>query len=193
MSNWSGLEEKTPTSPVDLYRANIQKLEDIFVYRLDLESTFKGGLETVELAYRIARSHMDVVNNNGQPKVLSHEFNTINKTVDIFIDFYISNNELALIFKDLSYNLSILLNNWNENIAKNPELRRKLRTLDRFARDCKTVEDSTYILRTLLHKLKRYAETEPMTINLSKHYLDSLQDAKNSECKEESKSECQEK
>lgn len=181
---WSGMNESTATSPIDMYKENTKKIDEIFGYRRDLEKTFRGNLENIELAYRMARTHIDTMNSGGQPKVTQHEFDTILKTIDIFTEFYIYSNELSPIYRDLVYHLSVLLNNWNENISKNQEIKRKLTVLDRFTRDAKTMEDTIFILRNLLARLKKYSETEPMAINLSKHYLDALQDVKNSECKE---------
>ena len=91
------------------------------------------------------------------------------------------NKPLAPIYKDLVFLLIPLYSNWNNNCIKSKDIGSKLSFLERMFRNSLTMEELFFVMRKLLHEVKKILEYSPPAFKLSRAYLGVIEEELNAE------------
>lgn len=78
-------------------------------------------------------------------------------------------------FNNFVRNLIRLVFNWNKELG-NEDIKEKLNQIDRLVEEEPTEREKISILRKLLKKLEKYERYQPESLELSRHYLKSLEE-----------------
>lgn len=78
-------------------------------------------------------------------------------------------------FDSFIRDFSLLVHNWNKELG-NEDIEKKLQKLERLVENELTETEKISLFRKLLKKLKQYEEYQPESLELSRHYLRSLEE-----------------
>jgi len=99
------------------------------------------------------------------------------ETINLLINLAIQKT-ITPIFRDLTNEFIVLTIFWNEKIAQNSEIQRKIYSLRNFIDYHLSVIETIQELKSLLEKMKELQSFNPPAFDLSKHYLSYLQKEK---------------
>mgnify|MGYP001201348227 CR=1 FL=1 len=95
--------------------------------------------------------------------------NSLNILHDIFIDFSVSQEFLGLMM-----NFSLLAFNWSNELAKNDEIIKMAKIVDRFAQYHMTSVEMLDLTKKMLSQMRDMSNYAFPGVELSKHYLQSI-------------------
>jgi len=157
----------------NIYKPNIKKLKEIL-------SNFQiyGILEQQNLNLLKKTVGIIEIKLKRKEKTTEEEISQIKKALNFLLQTAIE-KPITPILKDLIDEFIIFIANWNENLGKEIEIRQKIYTLRRFVDYHLSVIDAIQILKTLAKKTEEIQRFSPPAFELSRHYLNSLQELGN--------------
>lgn len=95
-----------------------------------------------------------------------------------FLEKYTIERELDDFKIDFINKFNLLMFNWNTNTTNNSDIELASKTLKMLVDQHYTLTLAIRTMKILLNHLRKYSEAAPLSINLSKHYLNILREEK---------------
>ena len=127
----------------------------------------------------IIEETVDLIEKQMKRKKLStkEENEKVIRTITLLTNFAIQRT-ITPIFRDLTNEFIILIAIWNEKIAQNIEIQKRIYSLRNFIDYHLSVVETIKELKSLLEKMKELQSFNPPAFDLSRHYLSYLQKEK---------------
>jgi len=152
-----------------------EKIEGILKFDEELRKSFSlDGVRKMRKAFTALCTQVEALIAGSVPAVLTgEEKSVIGEVVNMFMAVAIE-KPITPIFRDLTDSLLLLVHNWNQAVAKDPELDRKIRLVNGVASAQMTLVETIEVIQKLLEKVRRTYQYEPPSFNLSRAYLENL-------------------
>lgn len=164
----NSLEE---TKNVLLEKLNNEKLKNLYTgNRLDILKTSLNKLI----------DDLELIDNEEEVNV---EPSTINEVLRIlhFLEKYTIERELDEFLIETINSINLLIYNWNSNTTNNKDIELASKTLRMLVEQHYTLTSAIQTMKILLEKLNKYSNIAPLSVNLSKHYLNILHERNNND------------
>lgn len=163
---------------VEQYQINIERLGKLLNYRNDLERSYgQRGRNRITQAFEIIHAQMDQLVREVQVTPSRQEIELIQDATDMMLRAAV-NGPITGFVRNLSMEMGVLIHNWSRQTVKLQTIESKIQAMDRIVRLELTCEDAIMVLRTLIERAQGTLRYQPASIELSKHYLKSLEDDK---------------
>ncbi|RKY33165.1 MAG: hypothetical protein DRP74_00500 [Candidatus Omnitrophota bacterium] len=160
---------------VELYRKNVGKLEKILTYKQDLLKLFgQNNLQQIKSSVCTMKNDIDDVL-DGKSINAEDKETLVRRILNLLINIVIT-HPIVPILKDLSIEFSLLAFNWNQMTIKSHEVKVLSLTLRRLIDTHWTMMDAIIVMKKLLREFKNFKHFYPPAFELSKSYLQSLQE-----------------
>jgi len=153
-------------------KSNIKKIKNILNHQQIYTIMDKKDLSIIE-------ETVDLIEKQMKRKKLStkEENEKVIRTITLLTNFAIQRT-ITPIFRDLTNEFIILIAIWNEKIAQNIEIQKRIYSLRNFIDYHLSVVETIKELKSLLEKMKELQSFNPPAFDLSRHYLSYLQKEK---------------
>lgn len=172
----------------------LQPLEQMLKYNNEMRVIFSDpARQAVISVFEMMKDNLKIAVVGTVVKAGQKEVEAVVQVTAVIIDVLVE-RPITEFFKNMVVPYLDLVNNWNQQIAKNDGITNSIRYSKRILEDNMTISDSIGVMRNLLAKLRREQQYRPPAYELSKHYLKELQDKilqnrlKNEEKKKETSS-----
>lgn len=160
--------------PEDLCKRNLQRINEILKYQSDIVRVYGNkGHNIITQSFVQMSKDMDKLIANKEVPINKAGVNLVINGLDLMIDTVIF-NQISKIVEDLSIEYSKLVFNWNTQVAKNEMVHKKSQMLNRIVTCKKTLDDTIWIVKRLLDRIKYENTRRPVAYEMSKHYLETL-------------------
>lgn len=151
------------------------KIEGILQYEDELRKSFSmDGARKIKKAFTVLCAQVETLIAGGVPAPLtSEERSSISEVVNLFMAVAID-RPVTPMFRDLTGSLLLLAHNWNQAVAKDADLDRKIKMINGVATAQMTLAETIEVIQKLLEKVKKTYQYEPPSFNLSRAYLENL-------------------
>lgn len=139
-----------------------------------------GSIDALENAFRIMKASFEAAKTEPPKKASPAEVESISRAIYMLADIFIT-GEITKDFISFCSSYALLVYNWNNNMATNPNIGLGVRILNRLIGDRLSMDDAISVMKLLVRKLKSLAEYQPPAFSLSRHYEEVLQDIISSE------------
>lgn len=148
---------------------NIDNLLNI----LNIRNILGGKIDIIKNAKNIIFNDINLAQEDKQPEITDQNVKVVTESLNIlyniFIDSPVSNE-----FLKLMQEFSLLAFNWSNELAKQQEIIRLAKTVDRFANYHMTSIEMLDLTKKMLSRMRSMSNYSIPGVELSKHYLESI-------------------
>lgn len=158
-----------------VYNPNVDKLKKVLTHPQIYTVLNKQSLSQVNQMIESMERDIKLNKKGEKPEINEEKIRSIGGMLNSLLKIAME-KPITPIFKDLSNELIVLTAYWNENIGQNMKIRDLSYTLRRFIDYHLSMIDLIQLSKSLLSKMEQIQNFSPPSFELSRHYLQSLQD-----------------
>ncbi|GAI60825.1 unnamed protein product [marine sediment metagenome] len=159
------------------YQETVSKIKGILKYEADLKKVFGPRLGKVNGVFELMLRQMDDLAEDKAVEASGEEKSRVKEVVNLFLSIAV-NRPIVPIFRDLSRFYLLLVFNWNKELGKRPDIELSVSAAQRIVEGQMTMIDTINLLKTVSERLQKLIGYEPPAFELSRHYLQSLEEKK---------------
>ncbi|MBA7575291.1 hypothetical protein ES708_17112 [subsurface metagenome] len=159
------------------YQETVSKIKGIMKYEADLKKVFGPRLGKVHEALEIMESQMNDLAEDKEVEASGKEKSKVKEVVNLFLSIAV-NQPILPIFRDLSRFYLLLVFNWNKELGKRIDIETSVSAVQRIVEGQMTMIDTINLLKTVSERLQKLNRYGPPAFELSRHYLESLEEKK---------------
>ena len=156
-------------------RPNLKDIETVVIEEGTLFRFFnETQIGMLRKALKILECHMDMLGKDEVPKPTKKDVKKVRDAAQIIFNAtFVS--EFTPLFKDVVYNLSVLIENWNANTIKNKTIRAYAANTRRVVASLHTMDSFINVSRQIIKRLERLLQYESPALDLAKHHVQLIQ------------------
>ncbi|MBA7614890.1 hypothetical protein ES703_22164 [subsurface metagenome] len=159
------------------YQETVGRIKGILKYEADLKKVFGPRLDKVNGVFELMLRQMDDLAEDKAVEASGEEKSKVKEVVNLFLSIAV-NRPIVPIFRDLSRFYLLLVFNWNKELGKRPDIELSVSAAQRIVEGQMTMIDTINLLKTVSERLQKLIGYEPPAFELSRHYLQSLEEKK---------------
>jgi hypothetical protein len=158
------------------YKNILAKINEILAYEDDMKKSFsEGGDKKIRQTLDLIIDQLEKVYKNENVEPTDGDKLLVKETIDVFINIAID-KPITPIFRDLSKTYLLLVFNWNQALGKVSSIDKNIKLVDMIIKGQLTMLDTIHVLRQFLPKIKAMEQYSPPSFDLSRAYLNSLEE-----------------
>jgi len=176
-SRYGGLEENPPQvrnkddRQVRQFFETVDKLKKIMSFSSHFALNFGGNYgNLIRECNEFMVSDLEKCINDENVAVTQEHMNAVWELLNLFQSTLIY-TPLNPYIIDLVSTILILINNWNNNIAKSKELAERVSVLDRLLKQHLSILEAINLLKKLIDRADRLIRYDPKIFDFSEHYM----------------------
>lgn len=156
-------------------------IRDFLSNGLKTKITFKDQGDHFRYSFGIMQKHIDELNAEKRPS--EHDPRRVHRTVE-FLKETILYEPLDRGFQNFAWAWIFLVQNWNNNVGKSESMRRDCDYCIRLLDDFVSIKEATETMKVLNKKLRDFKSWNPPAFEVSKHFINYLEEEDNTKEKE---------
>ncbi|GEM_PF-1518432 len=157
------------------YKGTVSKIKEIMKYEAELRKLFGNRLPIIKKTFGIMEGQMNALAKDKKIKASGEEKSRVKETVNLFLNIAV-NQPITSIFRDLSRTYLLLAFNWNKELGERPDMEIAIKATQRIVEGQLTMLDTVNLLKELVKQSRGMLNYRPPAFELSRHYLESLQE-----------------
>jgi len=155
------------------YQETVAKIKKIFGWELELKKVFGSRIDKVKGVFELLQRQMNELTEDKAVEASGEEKSRVREVADLFLSIAV-NEPIVPIFRDLSRLYLLLMFNWNKELGKRGDIGKQISTAEKIVTAQMTMFDTIDLLKYLLKQGRNMRNWSPPAFELSRHYLESL-------------------